>query len=198
MPRVSKHQSELNRAAITAASAKLFRERGIAGTSVADLMGAAGLTHGGFYGHFESKEALAAEACQNAFAASLARWKGRVADAGDAQSARTSIIDGFLSTKARNSPGHACPSATLAGDVARESVDAPIRDSFAQGLEQLLKILETLQPKPDSSAARHAALADLSLLVGAQLLARATSQSPLSGELIAAARTRLLACEAGA
>jgi TetR/AcrR family transcriptional regulator, transcriptional repressor for nem operon len=196
MPRVSKHQSELNRAAITEASARLFRERGIAGTSVADLMGAAGLTHGGFYGHFESKDALAAAACESAFGASVARWKARVADADSLGAARNSIIDGFLSIKARNTPGHSCPTATLAGDVARESLDAPIRAAFAAGLEELLGILATLQLNQDASADRSAALADLSLLVGAQILARATSQTPLSGELLAAARAHLQESEA--
>jgi TetR/AcrR family transcriptional repressor of nem operon len=197
MPRVSKHQTELNRAAITEASAKLFRERGIAGTSVADLMGAAGLTHGGFYGHFESKDALAAAACESAFAVSIARWKTRVADAKDVDAARTAIIDGFLSIKSRNAPGQSCPTASLAGDVARESVDAPIRAAFAAGLEELLSIFETLQGGADPSADRRAALADLSLLVGAQILARATSQIPLSGELLSAARARLQDSESG-
>ena len=191
MPRVSKHQSQLNRVAITEASARLFRERGIAGTSVADLMGAAGLTHGGFYGHFDSKDALAAAACESAFAASVARWKARVADAKDVDAARTAIIDGFLSIKARNTPGHSCPTATLAGDVAREAVEAPIRAAFAAGLEDLLEILGSLQASADPSFDRRAALADLSLLVGAQILARATSQTALSSELLAAARDRL-------
>ena len=191
MPRVSKHQSELNRAAITEASARLFRERGIAATSVADLMGAAGLTHGGFYGHFASKDALAAAACESAFAASVTRWKARVAEAEDVDVARTAIIEGFLSIKARNTPGHSCPTATLAGDVAREAVDAPIRAAFTAGVEDLLRILETLQGNAEPSVSRRAALADLSLLVGAQILARATSQTPLSSELLAAARDRL-------
>jgi TetR/AcrR family transcriptional repressor of nem operon len=192
MPRVSKHQADLNRAAITEVSARLFRERGIAGTSVADLMGAAGLTHGGFYGHFDSKDALAAAACSSAFAASVGRWKARAADAENAEAARAAIVEGFLSVKTRNSPGQSCPTAALAGDVARESVDAPIRAAFASGIEELLQILQTLQGEGDLAEDRQAALSDLALLVGAQILARATSQTALSNELLSAARARLL------
>jgi TetR/AcrR family transcriptional repressor of nem operon len=191
MPRVSKQQSDLNRTAITEASARLLRERGIVGTSVADLMGAAGLTHGGFYGHFESKDALAAAACASAFAASVARWEKRVADASSHEAARSAIVDGFLSVKARNTPGQSCPTAALAGDVARESADAPVRAAFATGVEDLLQILQSLQNASSPPEARCAALADLATLVGAQILARATSQRGISDEILAAARARL-------
>jgi TetR/AcrR family transcriptional repressor of nem operon len=191
MPRVSKQQAILNRAAITEASARLFRERGIVGTSVADLMGAAGLTHGGFYGHFDSKDELAAAACTSAFAASVARWQRRAADADTHAVARSAIVDGFLSVKARNTPGRSCPTAALAGDVARESADAPIRAAFAAGVEGLLQILQALQSGGSPSQDRRDALADLAMLVGAQILARATSQAAISEEILAAARTRL-------
>jgi TetR/AcrR family transcriptional regulator, transcriptional repressor for nem operon len=197
MPRVSKHQTALNRASITEIAGRLLRERGIAGTSVADLMGAAGLTHGGFYGHFESKDVLAAAACSSAFAASVRRWKSRVADAasagvGCAAAARSAIVEGFLSLNSRNKPGQACPTAALAGDVARESPDAPVRAAFAAGMEELLLILQGLEREGAPADDRKAALADLATLVGAQILARATSQSVLSSEILAAARARLL------
>jgi TetR/AcrR family transcriptional regulator, transcriptional repressor for nem operon len=188
MPRVSRQQSALNRAAITEVSARLMRERGVKGVSVADLMDAAGLTHGGFYGHFESKDALAAAACASAFAVSAQRWSKRT---------RTAIVDGFLSIKSRNAPGAACPTATLAGDVAREPADAPIRAEFAAGLEQLLQILSTLQAGSAAEQRQNAA-ADLAALVGAQVLARATSHSAMSEELLAAVRARLLGRKAGA
>jgi TetR/AcrR family transcriptional repressor of nem operon len=191
MPRVSKQQSDQNRLAITEVSGRLFRERGLDGVSVADLMAAAGLTHGGFYGHFESKDALAAAACARAFAVSADRWKRRVAEARDKNAARATIIDNFLSTKSRNTPGQACPTATLAVDVARQSTEAPIRPAFADGLEELLEILQTLQAGRGASADRQEALADLATLVGAQILARATSQASLSEEILSAARARL-------
>ena len=80
MPRVSREQTDINRLAIEDASSRLFREQGIKAVSVADLMAAAGLTHGGFYGHFESKDALAAVACAKAFEQSAGRWEKRLDD----------------------------------------------------------------------------------------------------------------------
>ncbi len=191
MPRVSRRQAGLNREAITDVSARLFRERGIGAVSVADLMAAAGLTHGGFYGHFDSKDALAAAACDSAFAASVDRWKRRVADSHGKESARRSIVENFLSVKARNSPGQSCPTAALAVDVARASEDAPVRRAFAEGVEQLLHILQTLQAGRQASEDRRESLADLATLVGAQIMARATSQTALSEEFLSAVRARL-------
>ena len=79
MPRVSRAQAEAHREAITDASARLFKEHGLKAVSVADLMGAAGLTHGGFYGHFESKDALAGAATAHAYGQAVERWRRRVA-----------------------------------------------------------------------------------------------------------------------
>lgn len=98
MPRVSKAEAEKNRAIIEQVSARLFREQGFHGISVADLMSAAGLTHGGFYGHFESKDALAAIACERAFEESVERWRKRVDAAPDRAAALESLLDGYLST----------------------------------------------------------------------------------------------------
>jgi TetR/AcrR family transcriptional repressor of nem operon len=192
MPRVSRQQSAANRAAITEAAARLIRERGIDGLSVADLMGSAGLTHGGFYGHFESKEALAAGACRAAFEQSAQRWSRRVASAKDAPAARSALIEAFLSKPSRNSPGTSCPATALAGDVARQRAEAPVREAYREGTEALLGILAALEPGSDGPSARRAALADFSLLLGALLLSRATAGHALSEECLAAAQEQLL------
>ena len=84
MPRVSRAQTEANNQAIQDAASRLFRARGIGGVSVAELMAEAGLTHGGFYAHFPSKDALAASACESAFAHADAKWQRRVDAATDA------------------------------------------------------------------------------------------------------------------
>jgi TetR/AcrR family transcriptional repressor of nem operon len=146
MPRVSREQSDANRAAITAASARLFREFGIDGVSVADLMAAAGLTHGGFYGHFASKDVLAAEACGAAFAQSVERWRKRLADEKSPEAGRAALVEGYLSAKSRGSPGTSCPAATMAVDVAREPSVAPVRAAYLDGIEQLVAILASVQP----------------------------------------------------
>ena len=192
MPRVSREQSELNRAAIETAAARLFRERGIKGVSVADLMGEAGLTHGGFYGHFESKDALAALACAQAFEQSVALWQHRIETHAEPEQALASIARGYLSTRSRDAPGLGCPASALAADVAREPADAAVRVAYLQGLSQLVDLLATLQPGDDAAAARQAAMAQFSLMVGAQMLARACQGHALSDQWLAAARQPLL------
>src|SRR5450755_3770239 len=96
MPRVSRAEAESHREQITDASARLFKERGLKGVSVADLMGAAGLTHGGFYGHFESKDALAGIAVAHAFEQSAERWHKRIAGKLDDPARRAALVDKFL------------------------------------------------------------------------------------------------------
>src|SRR6202050_3032867 len=94
MPRVSREQTDHNRIAITAASARLFREQGVDKVSVAELMAAAGLTHGGFYGHFESKEKLATVACTKAFDEAVERWESRISATTDRKSALPALVNG--------------------------------------------------------------------------------------------------------
>ena len=192
MPRVSRAEAETHREQITDASSRLFKERGINGVSVADLMGAAGLTHGGFYGHFESKDALAGVAVAHAFGQSAERWRKRVAAEAGAPAGRATLIDKFLAHKSLKDVGMGCPSVSMATDVAREPAAAPIRAAFVDGLEGLVQILAGVEAGPDAVARRSAALADYATMAGALLLARATEGSPLAAELLAAARARLL------
>ena len=191
MPRVSRAEAESHRQQITEASARLFKERGINGVSVADLMGAAGLTHGGFYGHFESKDALAGVAVAHAFEQSAERWRKRVASQPDGAAGRALIVDKFLAPQSLANVGLGCPSVSLATDVARETAAAPIRTAYLDGLESLVDILASVEDGPDAAARRSAAIADYATLAGALMLARATEGAPLSAEILAAARARL-------
>ena len=95
--RVSREQAEQNRERIVETAATLFREKGFDGIGVADLMKSAGLTHGGFYGHFASKEDLLAEAAAHALKKSVARWEGYLAE--DRHSALDKIGDGYLTAQ---------------------------------------------------------------------------------------------------
>src|ERR1700748_3218454 len=185
MPRVSRAEAESHREQITEASSRLFRERGIKGVSVADLMGAAGLTHGGFYGHFESKDALAAVAVAHAFEQSAERWNKRVASKPDDSSRRALLVDRFLTPQSLRDVAMGCPSVSLANDVAREPAEAPLRTAYLDGLESLVQILASVEEGTDSDAKRSAALADFATLVGALMLARATEGAPLSAEILA-------------
>jgi TetR/AcrR family transcriptional repressor of nem operon len=198
MPRVSRAEAHSHREQITDASARLFKERGLRGVSVADLMGAAGLTHGGFYGHFESKDALAGVAVARAFEQSAQRWSKRVATQPDAAAGRAEIVDKFLTPKSLKDVGVGCPSVSMATDVAREPATAPIRGAFGDGLESLVRILASVEPGPDAAAMRRVALADYATMAGALLLARATEGTPLAAEFLAAARERLLPADAHA
>ena len=191
MPRVSRAEAESHREQITEASSRLFRERGIKGVSVADLMGAAGLTHGGFYGHFESKDALAGVAVARAFEQSAERWHKRVASKPDDAARRALLVDRFLTSQSLKDVGMGCPSVSLATDVAREPAGAPIRTAYLDGLESLVQILASVEGGADDLARRDAALADFATLAGAMMLARATEGSALSAEILAAARARL-------
>lgn len=191
MPRVSRKQAELNREIIVEAATRLFRERGLHGISVVDVMAAAGLTHGGFYGHFESREALAKEACSRAFTQSMERWKQKIEDNDDSLSARESIIAPYLSAANRDNPGESCPVTAFAGDMCHETAESGLHQTYTQGLEALLQMLAPLMGADQPDTNRQKALVDYSLMVGALTLARATRGDALSDEILDAARTFL-------
>lgn len=192
MPRVSRKQAELNREIIVEAATRLFRERGIHGISVSDVMAAAGLTHGGFYGHFESREALATEACNRAFEQSSLRWQARVEQSPDPEAARLALIDPYLSAANRDNPGDSCPVAAFAGEICHEAVDSALQRSFIQGFEASMGILATTQATGTPEGDRQAAIAQYAMMVGALTLARATKGNSLSDEFLAAARNLLI------
>ncbi|MDY7533761.1 TetR/AcrR family transcriptional regulator [Pseudomonas sp. Bout1] len=192
MPRVSRKQAELNREIIVEAATRLFRERGIHGISVSDVMAAAGLTHGGFYGHFESREALATEACNRAFEQSSLRWQARVEQSPDPQTARLALIDPYLTAANRDNPGDSCPVAAFAGEMCHEAADSPLQQSFIQGFEASMGILSATQETGTPEGDRQAAIAQYATMVGAITLARATKGNGLSDEFLAAARNLLI------
>lgn len=185
MPRVSRQQTEKNRAGIEDASARLFREQGFKGVSVADLMAAAGLTHGGFYGHFSSKDELLAVACGKAFEQSATRWRQRIAAQPDRHAAFDTLVDNFLSPASRSHVGSGCPAVALAGDVAREAPEAPVRAAYLSGVKGMLAQLAALSAAADPQQRAEQALVQLSAMVGALALARATDGDPLSDQLLA-------------
>lgn len=193
MPRVSRAQTEQNREQILDVAARLFRERGFEGVSVADLMAEAGLTHGGFYGHFASKEALAAQACTRAIEQSSARWDKIAQDQPDPEKALREIIESYLSERHRDQAGLGCPGAALAADVGREPNAPEVRAAYAAGVRRRVDTLCALGPRTGSKKARRKqALATCATLVGAVLLARATKGDPISEEILEAARSSLL------
>ena len=193
MPRASKEQAEANRRLITDNSARLLRERGIHGLSVADLMSSAGLTHGGFYGHFESKDQLAGQACAHAFDRSVERWHKRIAAEATPAAGFKALVEGYLSTRNRDNPGTSCPTPALAGDVAREPQAAPVRAAYREGVRQLLDVLDSVQDDAGTEESRRRTLAQFAMMVGAVALARATAGDPISDAFLVSARGMLSA-----
>src|SRR5262245_57823652 len=118
MPKVSRAQAEANHQAIESAASRLFRERGLDAVTIADVMAEAGLTHGGFYAHFQSKDALAASACESAFAFSAEKWRRRVEAAETPSAGRNAITEGYLKSVHCDPTVATCPTATLVTDVA--------------------------------------------------------------------------------
>ena len=181
--RVSREQAEENRVKVVEAASRLFRERGLAGTNIAAVMREAGLTHGGFYAQFESKEQLEAEALAAAFSRSSSRWR-RWSEGEKAP--LKAIVSRYLTRAHAENPAHGCALAALAEDVGRSSSRA-LKRSFAEGLRELAEIL-TGANKGSEKARREKALAQLSTMVGAMVLARAIDDRKLGDEILDAAR----------
>lgn len=200
--KVSKAQAAENRAGIVNAAARLYREHGLAGVGVADITRDAGLTHGGLYRHFESKDALAREACLRAFDWTIAPLEALDAQHADAdpQHLLQSLVDSYLSTTHRDHPGDGCPAAALAVDAARAGPE--MSQVFAQGVEQnFQRFARAVMPasahgqRPPTPEERARTITMLSSMVGALVLARATAAGDpaLSEEILATLRAQLVA-----
>jgi len=187
MPRVSRKQAELNREIIVEAATHLFRERGLHGISLSDVMAAAGLTHGGFYGHFASKEALATEACQQAFEQANLGWQAKIDRSVDQQAGREAVMGPYLTATHRDNPGDGCPVSAFAPDMCHEPADTALQHTFIEGVEKSLDIFAQLHDED-----RLGLLAKYAMMIGAVTLARATRGNDLSDEFLIAARKALL------
>jgi len=183
--KVTREQAAQNRDRILDTAAKLFREHGFDGIGVADLMKAAGLTHGGFYGHFDSKEDLMAQACAHALTKSVDRWELAIEKSpGDPLSA---VVQAYVSAKHRDQPGLGCALAALGPDAYRQGPQ--VRKTLTAGMRSLVDILIRLLPEKSKAAKRQRALAAFSAMVGALILARAVDDAKLSNEILHAVAT---------
>jgi len=191
MPRASKAQTEVNHQAIEAAASRLFRERGLNDVTVAEVMAEAGLTHGGFYSHYASKDALAASACENAFALALEKWRRRIDAAATPHDARHIIAERYLGAVNCDPSVASCPTATLVADVARAGAAHPIHTAYVDGVRKQIETLAALGTSGDPVADRADACVRLATMMGALLLARACHGDPLSDEIATVARARL-------
>jgi len=180
--KVSREEAARSRERIIEAAARRFRERGFEGIGVADLMKEAGLTHGGFYGHFESKEDLMALACARGLERSRERWAKRVAAAPDDPLGAVARL--YLTPRHRDQPGEGCVVAALAADAARQGPG--VRRSVTEGLRSSFAFLGGLM-QGSPAARRRKAIATYASWVGAMVLARVTADdATLSREILEA------------
>src|ERR1700693_747236 len=187
--RVSREQAATNRERIIDAAASLFRAKGFGGIGIADIMKAADLTHGGFYGHFASKDDLVAQDSRRSMARAATNWTKLVEAAPDNPYA--ALLEHYLSPKHRDDPGKGCAFAALGNDAARSG--KVVRKAFAEGLAPLIDILAQSIPGKSKAARRRKAVAAMATLVGALTLARAVEGTPLSDEMREAAHRELAA-----
>lgn len=184
--RVSREQSDINRNSIIAISSQLFRERGLDGVSLKDIMSAAGLTHGGFYGHFSSKDELEALACEQAFEknrAAIARQ-----DIGDF----SQLVEHYLSPDHRDRPGNGCTIAALATDIQRKGQDKPVYKTYISGVKDMVEHIKNIPDSSPGSTITDKHLMQFALMAGALMLARATRGDDISDRFLTAAKTALL------
>ena len=187
--RVSREKAAEHRERIIDAAGALFRAKGFDGIGVADIMKAADLTHGGFYGHFASKDDLVAQSSKRTMAQAAQNWSKLTA--ADSAEPFTALLRHYLSPRHRDDPGKGCAFAALGNDAARSG--KVVRKAFAEGIEPLLDILAEAVPGKSKAVRRRKALAAMAALVGALTLARAVEGTELSDEMLNAVLRELLA-----
>ncbi len=182
------HKLETHARIVKKASVRL-REKGAHGIGVADLMKDAGLTHGGFYAHFDSREALVIEAFTHAMDRSTERWR-KLAEQTPPEKRLVTIVNSYLTPIHRDDPGHGCAVPALGAEIARES--AKTRKVFSGRLEQMIDMLAAQIPDVPRKAARKQATAALATMMGTLVLARVAGSGDFSEEILAAGRDAVL------
>ncbi|GGF19027.1 TetR family transcriptional regulator [Aliidongia dinghuensis] len=178
--RITKEKKRENHERIVAIASELFREHGFDGVGVAELMERAGLTHGGFYNHFRSKEDLIAETAEKGLRETLERYAGQDAVA---------VMELYISREHRDAPGQGCTAAALSCDAARQPDET--KSVFAAGIEKLVCALEDgiARNSAPRGGMRAQAISVLAQAVGAVILSRACpDDSSLADEILDACR----------
>jgi TetR/AcrR family transcriptional repressor of nem operon len=173
----SRKDKEKNHRQIVEIAAQKMRESGTEGPGVAEIMKEAGLTHGGFYKHFDSRDDLVAEAVEEAISQARASYRDRVEGADDPLA---SFVDFYLSTTHRDDPGHGCPVVALGADAAR--ADDRVRAAYGDQVKSYIDHMEELLGGDED--ARRRAIAAVTSMVGAVLIARAVDDEALSEEIL--------------
>jgi len=189
--KVTRAQAEENRRAVVEAAGRLFREHGVKGVGLAELMGAAGLTHGGFYKQFKSKDDLVLEACGQALDDGVGKWT-RIVEKAEVEHADplAALVRHYLSPTHRDRVGTGCALAGLGPDVVRPGEErAGLRQRFETSVQAYAGLLEQAM---GADGSEDAALATLSTMVGALLLSRMVEDEACSRRILDAAGASLL------
>ena len=179
--RKSKEEAAETRRRIVTAAAGEFRKHGIVATGLSDLMQAAGLTHGGFYKHFESKHQVVAEACAEAVRVLMEKL--------EAVPSKGPALRSYLSTRHRDDPATGCPLAALGSELARS--DEKTREAATEGFLRLVDILAGKPGKVPPEVARQRALVAVSTMIGAVTMSRVVADAELSAEILREAEKSL-------
>ncbi len=180
--RVSRAQAEENRETVINVASRLFREHGFDGIGLKDLMKGAGLTQGGFYKQFASKDDLAAQASRRAMESATRRWSEAAADSSDPLEA---VMAFYLSKDHRGEKAEGCPLVALGSDATRQSEE--VRRPFEDGIRAHFEVLNELLDDTRSSNPSGKAMAILSLMVGAVTLSRIMEDENTSRGILDAA-----------
>lgn len=182
------HKFQTHARIVKKASVKL-REKGAHGIGVADLMKDAGLTHGGFYAHFDSRDALVIEAFTHAMDRSTAKWR-KLSDETPVEKRLSKIVNTYLAPVHRDDPGQGCAVPALAAEIARES--AKTRRVFSGRMEQMIDMLADQFHGVPRKAARQQAMAALATMMGSLVMARVAGTSQFSDEILKSGRDAVL------
>ena len=188
------HKQETHARIVKKASVRL-REKGAHGIGVADLMKEAGLTHGGFYAHFDSREALVIEAFAYAMDGANERWR-KIAEQTPLEKRFSTIVENYLTPVHRDDPGHGCAVPALGAEIARESPKT--RKAFAAKLEQMIEMMTDQIPDVPRKAARKQAIAALTTMMGTLVLSRIAGTGEFSDEILGTGREAALGRAGGA
>jgi AcrR family transcriptional regulator len=180
--RYQKGHKKQTRQRIVEIASQRFRKEGVASVGLASLMSDAGLTHGGFYAHFKSKEDLFREAVAAALSATTAEIERVAQQTGDGLE---DIVRGYLSERHRDQPQHGCVAASLASEVARHPKRT--RRTFAARIEKVVDLIEAHLPAAGPATRRRRSVAIFSLMMGALQLARAEPDKTQSKEILESA-----------
>lgn len=183
----SQTEKAVSRERVLRKAARKIREEGVSRPSIADLMKEAGLTHGGFYKHFASRDEFIAQAA----VAALADGSAKMEKAARLNKAapRAGLIEAYLSKQHRDVPGTGCALVTLGAAAGRGG--AQFKDAYEQQVRTYLDLLAGLTQEPDSGETRNEALLILSAMVGAVLMARAVADPELSDEILTSVASEL-------